>query len=308
MSKFFINRPIVAMVISIIMMIVGVVAMVQLPIAQFPDIAPPEILVGDLRRRRRADGRAVRRDAHRAADAGRRRHDLHVLDQRQQRIDEAQGRLRRRHEFNADQILTQMRYLQAESQLPMTCATTASRSRPRPPARWRCSLVYSPKGTYDSLFLSNYATININDPMSRLPGVGQVQIFGAGQYAMRFWLDPDTLSKLGITVTEILDALNKQNTVNPAGQIGGEPVPPGQQFTYTVRAQGRLVDEAQFGDIVVRANVDGSLVRMRDVARIDLGSQSYSGSVASTASRRRSSPSTSCPAATRSTPCTGRRS
>ena len=107
--------------------------------------------------------------------------------------------------------------------------------------------------------------------MSRVPGVGQVTIFGAGNYAMRFWVDPDTLSKLGITVSEILDALQKQNTVNPAGQIGGEPVPPGQQFTYTVRAQGRLTDEKQFGDIVVRANVDGSVVRMRDVARIELG-------------------------------------
>ena len=112
--------------------------------------------------------------------------------------------------------------------------------------------------------------------MARVPGVGQVSIFGAGKYAMRFWVDPDTLSKLGITVTEILDALKKQNTVNPAGQIGGEPVPPGQQFTYTVRAQGRLIDEKQFGDVVVRANVDGSLVRMRDVARIELGAQTYS--------------------------------
>ena len=178
--------------------------------------------------------------------------------------------------FDTDQILTQMRYLQAESQLPMDVrnyGVTIKTSTTSPLALFS---VYSPNGTYDSLFLSNYANININDPMSRLPGVGQVQIFGAGQYAMRFWLDPDTLSKLGITVTEILDALNKQNTVNPAGQIGGEPVPPGQQFTYTVRAQGRLIDEAQFGDIVVRANVDGSLVRMRDVARIDLGSQSYS--------------------------------
>src|SRR5262249_6346802 len=116
---------------------------------------------------------------------------------------------------------------------------------------------------------------NLNDPLSRIPGIGQVSVFGAGQYAMRFWVDPDTLAKLGITVADILAALRTQNTVNPSGQIGAEPVPPGQQFTYSVRAQGRLVSEQQFGDIVVRANVDGSLVRMRDVARIELGSQTY---------------------------------
>ena len=112
--------------------------------------------------------------------------------------------------------------------------------------------------------------------MTRVPGIGQVQIFGAGQYAMRLWVKPDTLAKLGITVPEILDALKQQNTVNPAGQIGGEPVPPGQEFTYTVRAQGRLDRREEFGDIVVRANADGSIVRMRDVARIELGAQNYS--------------------------------
>jgi len=168
-----------------------------------------------------------------------------------------------------------MRYSQAQSQLPMdvqSYGVTIKTSTTSPLALFS---VYSPKGTYDALFLTNYAMINVNDAMSRVPGVGQVQIFGAGQYAMRFWLNPDTLSKLGITVTEILDALKKQNTVNPAGQIGAEPVPAGQQYTYTVRAQGRLVDEHQFGEIVVRANVDGSLVRMRDVARIELGAQTY---------------------------------
>ena len=100
--------------------------------------------------------------------------------------------------------------------------------------------LYSPKGTYDALFLANYAYINLNDPMTRVPGIGQVQIFGAGQYAIRFWVNPDTLGKLDITVNEIISALQAQNTVNPAGQVGAEPVPPGQEFTYTVRAQGRL--------------------------------------------------------------------
>ena len=101
-------------------------------------------------------------------------------------------------------------------------------------------------------------------------------IFGAGEYAMRLWVRPDQLATMQITIPEIIDAIKQQNTVNPAGQIGGEPIPPGQQFTYTVRAQGRLTDEKQFGDIVVRANVDGSIVRMKDVARIEMGAQSYS--------------------------------
>jgi HAE1 family hydrophobic/amphiphilic exporter-1 len=276
MSHFFINRPIVAMVISIIMTIIGIVAMVDLPIAQFPNIAPPEIqlsatYVG-------ADALTVEQSV------------ATPIEQQMQGVDgmiymystnASTGAMTLKVDFdvgtdvNTDQILTQMRYLQAESQLPIDVrnyGVTIKTSTTSPLALFS---LYSPNETYDALFLSNYATININDPMSRVNGVGQVQIFGAGQYAMRFWLDPDTLSKLGITTTEILDALNKQNTVNPAGQIGGEPIPDGQQFTYTVRAQGRLVDEQEFGDIVVRANVDGSLVRMRDVARIELGSQSY---------------------------------
>jgi len=276
MSHFFINRPIVAMVISIIMTIIGIVAMVDLPIAQFPNIAPPEIqltatYVG-------ADALTVEQSV------------ATPIEQQMQGVDgmiymystnASTGAMNLKvdfdvgTDFNTDQILTQMRYLQAESQLPLDVrnyGVTIKTSTTSPLALFS---IYSPNDTYDALFLSNYATININDPMSRVDGVGQVQIFGAGQYAMRFWLDPDTLSKLGITTTEILDALSKQNTVNPAGQIGGEPIPDGQQFTYTVRAKGRLVDEKEFGDIVVRANVDGSLVRMRDVARIELGAQSY---------------------------------
>ena len=111
--------------------------------------------------------------------------------------------------------------------------------------------------------------------MSRTSGVGQVQIFGAGQYAMRFWVRPDTLASLGVTISDITDALAKQNTVNPAGQIGAAPVPAGQKFTYTVRAQGRLLSPEEFGNIVVRANPDGSIVRMRDVARVELGARNY---------------------------------
>src|SRR5213083_2713104 len=135
--------------------------------------------------------------------------------------------------------------------------------------------LYSPKGTYDGIFLANYGYINLVDQLTRVPGISNVQVFGAGQYAMRLWVKPDQLAKLGITVPDIITAVQKQNNVNPAGQVGGEPIPSGQKFTYTVRAQGRLQTPEEFGNIVVRANPDGSFVRVKDIARIDLGAQTY---------------------------------
>jgi HAE1 family hydrophobic/amphiphilic exporter-1 len=136
--------------------------------------------------------------------------------------------------------------------------------------------VYSPHGRYDARFLANYAYINLVDSITRSYGIGQVQVFGAGQYAMRLWVKPDQLAKLGITVPEIVSAIQTQNTVNPAGKIGGEPIPPGQQFSYAVLAQGRLVSPQEFGQIVVRESPEGGVVRVRDVARIELGAQDYS--------------------------------
>ena len=136
--------------------------------------------------------------------------------------------------------------------------------------------LYSPHGTYDAKFLANYAYINLTDPILRSPGIGNVQVFGAGQYAMRLWVKPDTLAKLGITVPEIVSAIQSQNTVNPAGKAGGEPAPKGQEYTYSVLAQGRLVSPEEFGNIVVRETPDGATVRVRDVARIELGAQDYS--------------------------------
>src|SRR2546422_140128 len=276
MPKFFINRPIVAMVISIVMVIVGIVAMVQLPIAQFPELAPPEILlnatyVG-------ADALTLEQSVATPIEQ-----QLQGVDNMiyMNSINSSSGLMRLRVDFdvgtdaNTDQILTQMRYLQAESQLPLDVrnqGVTILKSATSPLALFS---LYSPKGTYDGTFLANYAYININDPMSRVPGIGQVAIFGADKYAMRFWVRPDTLASLGITISDITAALNNQNTVNPAGQIGAEPVPRGQEFTYTVRAQGRLLNAEDFGKIVVRANPDGSIVRMTDVARVALGAQKY---------------------------------
>src|SRR5947199_9332989 len=136
--------------------------------------------------------------------------------------------------------------------------------------------LYSPHGTYDAQFLANYAYINLNDQITRVPGLGNVQVFGAGKYAMRLWVKPDQLAKLGITVPEIVSAIESQNAVNPAGQIGGAPVPKGQEYTYSVRAQGRLTSPEEFGEIIVRESIGGAIVRLKDVARIELGAQNYS--------------------------------
>lgn len=277
MARFFIHRPIVAIVISIIMVMVGVIAMIQLPIAQFPNIVPPEIML---------------QATYVGADAVTLEQSVATpIEQQMSGVDNmlymysvnaSNGQMTLRVDFdvatkpNDDQILAQMRYLQAESQLPQEVRNFGVTTRKSVSSPLALFALYSPNGTYDNIWLANYAYVNINDPMTRVPGVGQVSIFGAGQYAMRFWVRPDQLAKFGITVTEIVTAIQSQNTVNPAGQIGAEPVPPGQEFTYTVRAKGRLLNEEEFGKIVIRANPDGGIVRLKDIARIELGAQTYS--------------------------------
>ena len=277
MSKFFINRPIVAMVISILMTIVGLVAMSGLPTAQFPDIVPPEIKVTSTYTG--ADALTVEQAV------------STPIEQQMSGVDNmnymysinannGQSTLTVNFELgtnaNTDQLLAQMREGQAESQLPSDVrnyGVTVAKSTASPLIMFG---LYSPNGTYDNVFLANYAYININDQMTRVKGIASVTVFGAGQYAMRLWVRPDQLAKLNITIPEIVNAVNAQNTVNPAGTIGAEPVPPGQEFTYAVRAQGRLENVEDFGKIVLRANPDGSLVRVGDVARIELGAQNYS--------------------------------
>jgi multidrug efflux pump len=276
MAKFFINRPIVAMVIAILMVIIGLVAMSGLPIAQFPNIVPPEIQV---------------KTTYTGADAVTVEQSVATpIEQQMSGVDNMNymyslnannGQMTLYVNFdvktdpNTDQILAQMRQSQAESQLPSDVrdyGVTVQKSTSAPLIMFA---LYSPNGTYDGIFLANYSYININDQMTRVAGIASVTIFGAGQYSMRFWVKPDQLAKLNITIPEIVNAIQTQNTVNPAGQIGAEPVPPGQEFTYAVRAQGRLQNEQEFGEIIVRAQADGSFVRLKDVARIELGSQTY---------------------------------
>ena len=276
MSKFFINRPIVAMVISILMVVVGVIAMLGLPVAQFPSIVPPEIQVQTTFLG--ADAVTVEQSVATPLEQ-----QINGVDNMlyMYSINANNGQMTLRVAFdvatdpNIDQVLTQMRQQQAQTQLPQSVRTYGITNPKSLSSPLMLITLYSPKGTYDATFLANYAYININDPLARSAGIGQVQVFGAGQYAMRLWLKPDKLAKLQITAPEIWNALSSQNKVNPVGQVGAEPVPKGQEFTYTLRTQGRLVTEDEFRDIVVRAKPDGSIVRVKDVARIELGAQMY---------------------------------
>src|SRR5262249_55691382 len=176
---------------------------------------------------------------------------------------------------NTDLILAQLRESQAVSQLPAEVNNFGVTVQKTLTAPLMLISLYSPNGTYDAKFLSNYAYINLNDQLTRVPGVGSVQVFGAGRYAMRLWVKPDQLAKLNITVPDIVNAIQSQNTVNPAGQIGGEPAPKGQEFTYSVRAQGRLTTPEEFEQIVVRAAPDGGIVRVKGVARVELAAKDY---------------------------------
>jgi HAE1 family hydrophobic/amphiphilic exporter-1 len=276
MSKFFIRRPIVAMVIAILMVIGGFVAMLSLPTAQFPNIVPPEILVQATYPG--ADARTLEQ-----AVATPLEQQMNGVDNMNymQSTNASNGITQLTVDFDVatnsdtDQILSQLRVSQAQSQLPsivQVAGLTVQKSLSSP---LMLLAVSSPKATYDGIFLANYANINLVDNITRVKGVARVQVFGAGPYALRVWVKPDQLAKLGVTVTQITSALAAQNNVNPSGQIGGEPVPSGQEMTYTVRTQGRLVTEAEFGNIILKSNTDGSVLHLRDVARLELGSQTY---------------------------------
>jgi hydrophobic/amphiphilic exporter-1 (mainly G- bacteria), HAE1 family len=278
MSKFFINRPIVAMVISILMVVVGAITILTLPVAQFPSIAPPEIQV--LATYVGADAQtleqAVATPIEQQMSGVDNMNYMYSLNATANSTTTLIVNFDLKTDPNTDFILTQSRETQAASQLPVDVTNYGITVRKSVSAPLMLFPLYSPHGTYDATFLGNYAYINLVDPLLRSPGIGNVQVFGTGQYAMRMWVKPDRLAKLGITVPDIISAIQAQNTINPAGRAGSEPAPPGQEFTYTVLAQGRLISPEQFGEIVVRETPDGGVVRVRDVARIELGAQDYS--------------------------------
>ncbi len=278
MSKFFINRPIVAMVIAILMVIVGAVTITSLPVAQFPNIVPPEIqlqanYVG-------ADAQTLEQSV--ATPIEQQMNGVDNVNYMYSLNATANSQTTMVVDFdvktdpNTDLILAQSREQLATAQLPAEVNNYGITIRKSVTAPLMLVSLSSPHGSHDTKFLANYAYINLNDPIARLYGVGQTQVFGAGQYAMRLWVKPDQLAKLGITVTDIVNAIQAQNKVNPAGQVGGEPAPANQQFTYSVLAQGRLTSPQQFEDVIVREAPDGGIVRVKDVARVELGAQDYS--------------------------------
>jgi HAE1 family hydrophobic/amphiphilic exporter-1 len=275
-SKFFIRRPIVAMVIAILMVIGGLVSMLSLPTAQFPNIVPPEIQVqatypgADAKTLEQAVATPIEQQ-------------MNGVDNMtyMQSTSASNGLMQLNVDFDVatngdtDQILSQLRVSQAQSQLPAQVSVAGLTVLKSLTSPLMLLAISSPHATYDGTFLANYAYINLVDEITRVQGVSRVQVFGAGQYALRVWVNPDQLAKLSVTIPQITAALQTQNTVNPSGQIGGEPVPNGQEMTYTVRTQGRLVTAEEFGNIILRSNPDGSVLHLKDVARIELGAQTY---------------------------------
>jgi HAE1 family hydrophobic/amphiphilic exporter-1 len=276
MSGFFIHRPILAIVVSLITVIIGIVCLAFLPVSLFPSITPPEIVIS-------------------ATDPG---SDALTVEQSvatpiEQQIsgvdnmnymyslNSNSGQMKLRINFDestnpqTDQVLTQMRQAQASAQLPPEVTAQGISVQKSFAAPLLLIALRSSDGRYDSPFLTNYATINLNDQLTRVPGISNAQVFGSGQYAIRIWVKPDQLARFNITVPDIVGAVQQQNATHPVGSAGGEPVPVGQEFSYMAVAKGQLVTPEQFGDIVVREQQDGGTVRMRDVARVELGSQVY---------------------------------
>jgi HAE1 family hydrophobic/amphiphilic exporter-1 len=278
MPNFFIRRPTVAIVIAILMVIVGAITIATLPVAQFPNIAPPEIFLqatypgADAQTLEQAVATPIEQQVS-GVDNMTYMYSLNATanQQTQLLVD-----FDLKTDPNTDLLLTQSRQQLANGQLPPEVNNYGITLKKSATAPLMLIALYSPHGTRDANYLANYAYINLNDPIARSYGVGQATVFGSGQYAMRLWVKPDQLAKLGITVTDIVNAIKAQNTVNPAGQVGGQPTQSNQQFTYAVLAQGRLTTPEQFGDVIVREAPNGGTVRVKDVARAELGTQDYS--------------------------------
>jgi HAE1 family hydrophobic/amphiphilic exporter-1 len=276
MAPFFVKRPIVAMVISIVTVLLGLVAMKGLPIAQYPEIVPPMVQITTTF----VGASATDVEASVATPIEQKVNGVEKsIYMKSTNANDGTMTLKVSFEVGSnldmDNVLTQNKLSEAMPQMPQSVKNYGVAVKKALAFPLLVISIKSPKGTYDNNFLSNYTTININDNIARIPGVGQINLFGGSDYAMRVWLRPDRIAKLGITVPDIVNAINQQNQLSPAGQIGGPPAAPGTEYTYTVRTQGRLLNEEEFGNIVVRSNPDGSQVYLKDVARLELGTQLY---------------------------------
>jgi HAE1 family hydrophobic/amphiphilic exporter-1 len=279
LSKFFIEHPIMANVIAIVTMILGVVAVMGLPVAQYPDITPPTVQVTAT-----YPGASARVVADTVA--------LPI----EQQVNGVENMLYMQSTSSSDgtyklvitfkvgtnldmaQVLVQNRVATAVPQLPTEVQAQGAVTKKVSTAILQVVNLYSPDNRYDSLYLSNYAWINLRDVLSRLPGVGDVNIFGMGQYSMRIWMNPETLKSLGISPSDVINAIQQQNLQVPAGQVGMPPGPATQNFQYTVNVAGRLDEVEQFENIIVKMETGqgGRIIRVKDVGRVDLGAQSYS--------------------------------
>lgn len=276
MGKFFVGRPIVAIVLSLVILIVGLVAMSRLSTEQYPAITPPMVLLSTTFTG--ADAITVEQSV------------TTPIEQKLNGVDNMlyisstnanDGTLKMRVSFEVgtdpdmDSVLSQNRLSQAQASLPSSVQKYGVTVKKAYAFPMMLIALYSDGGRFNDEFLANYARINIIDELARIPGVGEVSSFGAADYSMRVWIKPDRMAQLGLTVNDITHALEQQNTVNPAGQIGAEPAPAGQELTYAVRAQGRLVSAEEFENVVVRITEAGGIVRLKDIARIELGSERY---------------------------------
>jgi hydrophobic/amphiphilic exporter-1 (mainly G- bacteria), HAE1 family len=276
MARFFINRPIVAMVISIVTVLLGLVAMSSLPIAQYPEIVPPMVQVTTTF----VGASATDVEASVATPAEQKINGVeNSIYMKSTNANDGTLTLKVSFEVGSNldmaNVLTQNKLSEAMPQMPQSVKNYGVAVKKSLAFPLLVISIKSPNGTYDNNFLSNYSTININDNIARIQGVGQINLFGGSDYAMRIWVRPDRIARLGITVPDIVNAVNQQNQLSPSGQIGGPPAVAGTEFTYTVRTQGRLLNEEEFGRIIIRTNPDGSQVYLKDVARLELGTQLY---------------------------------
>ncbi|MCE2935312.1 MAG: efflux RND transporter permease subunit [Cyclobacteriaceae bacterium] len=276
MSEFFIRRPIVAMVISILMIIMGLITLRGIPISKYPDITPPMIQITTSFNGANAVNveQAVATPIEQQVNGVER-----MLYMKSTNAADGSMTLAVSFEVGTDldnaNMLTQNRVSQANARMPSevkAMGVTTKKSLVFPVMLVGLS---SPNGTYDGAFLNNYANINIVDQLKRLQGVGDIALFGGADYAMRVWLKPEQLTKLGLTVNDVANAVRKQNAIAPGGKFGAPPSPAGVEYTYTVTLQERLISEEEFGNIIIKADNEGAIVRLKDIARIELGLENY---------------------------------
>src|SRR5579863_1292357 len=278
-SKFFIDRPVLANVLAIVFVLVGTVSLLRLPIAQYPNVVPPTISVTTRYPGASADTvmNTVALPIEQQVNGVQR-----MLYMQSTSASDGTYNLTVTFDIGTDlnfaQVLVQNRVASAMAALPQPVQAQGVVVQQKSTAILQVIALTSPKGQYDALYLSNYASINLVNELARLPGVGNVNVFGVGQYAMRIWLDPQKLYAFGLTPNDVIRVIQQQNQQVTGGQVGMPPAPENQDFQYTVNVEGRLSDPAEFGNIIVKASTSngGQIVRVKDVGRVELGAQTYS--------------------------------